>query len=241
MTTEQKPASPPEPHSENHEMSGLALSPSPRKKVIAAFFAFFAMVLFAAGLGLIKKTELDSKARTNKAYQAPPIAVTSMVVQSQTWHPVLEATGSLGAAQGVMLSADLPGVVYKTPLGPGGTMVKAGDLLVQLDTRQEEAQLRSAEAKCALAKSTLDRTMSLSDKSVVAKATLDDARAQYDASLGAVDEIKVMIRRKTLYAPFDGMLGICLINEGQYLQSGAPIVPLNLLDVLSVNFSLPQQ
>ena len=55
-----------------------------------------------------------------------------------------------------------------------------------------------------------------------------------------IDEIKIMIRRKTLYAPFDGMLGICLINEGQYLQSGAPIVPLNLLDVLSVSFALPQ-
>jgi membrane fusion protein (multidrug efflux system) len=204
-------------------------------------FALFVMILFGATLGLIKKRQLTSTAKANSAYQAPTVAVTAMIVQPQTWHPTLEAVGSLGAAQGVMLSADSPGVVSKAVLGPGGTMVKAGELLVQLDTRQEEAQLHSAEAKLALAKSTLDRTINLSEKNVVAKVTLDDARAQYDAALGAVDEIKIMIRRKTLYAPFDGMLGICLINEGQYLQSGAPIVPLNLLDVLSVSFSLPQQ
>ncbi|KAB2642373.1 MAG: efflux RND transporter periplasmic adaptor subunit [Verrucomicrobia bacterium] len=223
------------------ESKSLALSPSPRKKVTITFFVIFAMVLFMASMGLLKKTQLAGMARASHAYKTPPVAVTSMAVEAQIWYPVLQAVGSLSAAQGVMLSADLPGIVYKTPLGPGGTMVHKGDLLVQLDTRQEEAQLRSAEAKCVLAKSTFDRTMNLSEKSVVAKATLDDARAQYDSALGALEEIKVMIRRKTLYAPFDGMLGIGLINEGQYLQSGAPIVPLNLLDVLSVNFSLPQQ
>ncbi|MCF7729535.1 MAG: efflux RND transporter periplasmic adaptor subunit [Chthoniobacterales bacterium] len=217
------------------------LTPSPKKKATITFFMIFAMVLFVAGMGLIKKTQFAAMTRAIHAYKTPPVAVTSMAVETQIWYPVLQAVGSLSAAQGVMLSADLPGIVYKTPLGPGGTMVRKGDLLVQLDTRQEEAQLRSAEAKCVLARSTYDRTMNLSEKSVVAKATLDDARAQYDSALGAVEEIKVMIRRKTLYAPFDGMLGICVINEGQYLQSGAPIVPLNLLDVLSVNFSLPQQ
>lgn len=223
------------------ESKSLALSPSPKRKAAVVFFVLFAMLLFLAGLGLIKKAQLDAQSKATHIYQAPPIAVTSLTVEAQTWNPLLEAVGSLGAAQGVMLSADLPGVVYRTPLGQGGSMVAKGDLLVQLDTRQEEAQLRSAEAKFALAKSILDRTISLSEKSVVAKATLDDARAQYDAALGAVEEIKVMIGRKTLYAPFNGMLGICLINEGQYLQSGAPIVPLNLLDVLNVNFSLPQQ
>lgn len=223
------------------ESKSLALTPSPKKKATITFFMIFAMVLFVAGMGLIKKTQFAAMTRAIHAYKTPPVAVTSMAVETQIWYPVLQAVGSLSAAQGVMLSADLPGIVYKTPLGPGGTMVRKGDLLVQLDTRQEEAQLRSAEAKCVLARSTYDRTMNLSEKSVVAKATLDDARAQYDSALGAVEEIKVMIRRKTLYAPFDGMLGICVINEGQYLQSGAPIVPLNLLDVLSVNFSLPQQ
>lgn len=223
------------------ESKSLVLTPSPKKKATITFFMIFAMVLFVAGMGLIKKTQFAAMTRAIHAYKTPPVAVTSMAVETQIWYPVLQAVGSLSAAQGVMLSADLPGIVYKTPLGPGGTMVRKGDLLVQLDTRQEEAQLRSAEAKCVLARSTYDRTMNLSEKSVVAKATLDDARAQYDSALGAVEEIKVMIRRKTLYAPFDGMLGICVINEGQYLQSGAPIVPLNLLDVLSVNFSLPQQ
>lgn len=214
--------------------------PSRLKKVVVIFLSSLAMILFIAGLAWAKKGQLDTAKKIQQSFQMPPVAVTSITAQAETWEPVLEAVGSLGAAQGVMLSADLPGVVYKTPLGSGGTMVKEGDLLVQLDTRQEEAQLRSSEAKLALAKSNLERTINLSAKNVVAQATLDDAKAQYDAAAAAVDEIKIIIRRKTLYAPFDGMLGLCQINEGQYLQSGAPIVPLNLLDVLSVSFALPQ-
>ena len=216
------------------------LSPSRTKKITAVLLASVIMILFVGGLGLIKKSQITAAIKAGKSFQMPPVAVTSMVVKAQPWEPVLEATGSLSAAQGVMLSADMSGVVYKTPLGSGGTMVKAGDLLVQLDTRQEEAKLRSAQAKLALAKISLERTIDLSKKSVLAQSSLDDAQATYDEAVAAVDEIKIIIKRKTLYAPFDGMLGLCLINEGQYLQSGAPIVPLNLLDVLSVSFALPQ-
>jgi len=216
-------------------------TPSSTKKSMAIVLALIAMVLFIILLGFIKQSQLSHTAQMNKSFKAPPVAVTSMLVQEQTWEPVLQAVGSLSAAQGVMLSADSPGVVFKAPLGSAGTMVKEGDLLVQLDTRQEETQLRSAEAKLALERSNLDRTITLSNKDVVARSVLDDAQAQYDAALAAVDEIKIIIKRKTLYAPFDGMLGLCQINEGQYLQSGAPIVPLNLLDVISVSFALPQQ
>ncbi len=215
--------------------------PSPGKKALSIFLALLTMGLFITGLGLWKKVQIDSAIKAHNAFRMPPVAVTSTIVESQVWQASLEAVGSLGAAQGVMLCADLPGVVYKMPLGAGGTMVKMGDLLVQLDTRQEEAQLRSAEAKLALAKSNLERTVNLSQKNVVPKATLDDAQAQYDGALAAVDEIKIIIKRKTLYAPFDGMLGISPLNEGQYLPTGAPMVPLNLLDVLSVSFALPQK
>lgn len=223
------------------ESASIHSSPSSGRKLASVFLALLTMSCLIAGLSFWKKREIDTATKAFKNAQRPPIAVTSTTVELQTWQSSLEAVGSLNAAQGVMLCADLPGVVYKMPLGPGGTMVKAGTLLVQLDTRQEEAQLHVAEAKLALAKSTLERTINLSQKSVVAKATLDDAQAQYDAALGAVDEIKAIIRRKTLYAPFDGMLGISPLNEGQYLQSGAPIVPLNLLDVLSISFALPQK
>lgn len=215
--------------------------PSPGKKIISVFLALLTMTLFIAAIGLWKKKQTDDSTKAFATARRPSVAVTSMIVEAQTWQSCLEAVGSLAAAQGVMLCADLPGVVYKMPLGPGGTMVKAGTLLLQLDTRQEEAQLHTAEAKLALAKNTLERTINLSQKSVVAKATLDEAQAQYDAAVGAVDEIKAIIKRKTLYAPFDGMLGISPLNEGQYLQSGTPIVPLNLLDVLSISFALPQK
>ena len=127
------------------------------------------MLFFAVLLGLIKVAQIKIAMKAQQSFKMPSIAVTSTRVQAQKWQPVLQAVGSLGAAQGVMLSADLPGVVDQTPLGTGGTMVKTGDLLVKLDTRQEEAQLRSSEAKLTLAKMNLERTLNLSKKNIVAK------------------------------------------------------------------------
>lgn len=212
---------------------------SQRRKIIMAFIGALVMVLFIAGIGFVKKQQIASGMKANKAMPLSTETVTSLVIQPQSWESILQAVGSLSAAQGVMLSADSPGVVVKTPLA-SGTMVKKGDLLVQLDTRQEEAQLRSAEAKLTLAKTSLQRATELTSKNVIAKSTFDDAQAQYQAALAAVDETQATISRKTLRAPFDGMLGLCEINEGQYLNSGTPIVPLDLLDVISVSFFLPQ-
>ncbi|MFI0348029.1 MAG: efflux RND transporter periplasmic adaptor subunit [Chthoniobacterales bacterium] len=211
-----------------------------RNKIIAVFLALLIMGAFVVALGLFKKNQITSAIKQHQAFQMPADAVTSIVVKPQPWEDALEAVGSLSAAQGVMLSADLPGIVMKTPL-QSGAMVKKGDLLVQLDTRQEEAQLHIAQSKLVLAQIKIERATDLASKNVIAKSALDDVRAEYDGAVAAVDEIKAIIARKTVTAPFDGMLGLCQINEGQYLKSGDPIVPLNLLDVIHVNFSLPQQ
>lgn len=210
-----------------------------RQKIMVAIIVALVMVFIIVGVGVIKMYQIASLIKVYKAMPVPAETVTSLVVQPQSWESTLQAVGSLSAAQGVMLSADSPGVVSKIFL-TSGTMVKKGDLLVQLETQQEEAQLCSAEAKLSLAKINLQRTNELSAKNVIAKSAFDDAEAQYKGTLAAVNEIKATINKKTLRAPFDGMLGICQVNEGQYLNSGTPIVPLNLLDVINVNFSLPQ-
>ena len=84
-------------------------------------------------------------------FAPPPAAVTTLIVQPQTWQPVLSAVGSLKAVQGVTVSTDLAGIVSQIAF-ESGTPVKKGALLVKLDTAQEEAQLRSAEAKLTLAR-----------------------------------------------------------------------------------------
>jgi membrane fusion protein (multidrug efflux system) len=121
-----------------------------------------------------------------------------------------------------------------------GKAVKKGEPLVKLDTQQEEAQLQSNEAKLELAKLDLQRKRDLIEKKAISPSDLDSAQSQFRQMQAAVAESKAVIARKQIVAPFDGYLGIRMINVGQYLNPGAAMVPLQSLDPIYVEFSLPQ-
>jgi membrane fusion protein (multidrug efflux system) len=122
-----------------------------------------------------------------------------------------------------------------------GTKVKAGDLLLQQDISSEKAQLRAAEATLALTKLDLERSSKLLATKAVAKAKYDSDFAQYKQAVAQIDGIRATIRKKTIRAPFDGSLGIRLVNLGQVLNEGEPIVSLQTINPIFVNFFLPQQ
>lgn len=174
------------------------------------------------------------------AVPPPPPAVTSMVVSGQTWQPVLNSVGSLKAINGVQISTDLAGIVSEISF-ESGKPVKKGELLIKLDSKQEEAQLRSAEARRDLAKVNLARKQDLLEKKATSQAEYDAAAAEARQAEAAMEEVRAVIDRKTIRAPFDGLLGIRQINLGQYLNAGAPVVPLESCDPIYVEFNLPQQ
>jgi membrane fusion protein (multidrug efflux system) len=170
----------------------------------------------------------------------PPQAVSTSVVQPQDWPVALKAIGSLEAVNGVVLSADLPGVVGRINFESGAS-AKTGDVLVQVSVEQEEALLKSAEAKRDLAAVTLSRQKELWAKQSAAKADYDTAEANYRDMVATVANAQATITRKTIKAPFDGVLGIRKVQLGQYVNSGDQVVSLQSLDPIRVNFSLPQQ
>ncbi len=173
-------------------------------------------------------------------WSPPPIAVTSLVVREEAWQPTLNAVGTVQSVNGVTVSTDLPGIVEKITF-ESGRHIKQGDPLLKLDTKQEEAQLKSAEARRQLARSNLDRQKGLLQKRVSAQSDYDTSEAEDKEAEAAVAEIKATIERKLIRAPFTGVLGIRQVNLGQYMKSGDPVVPLQSLDPIYVNFSLPQQ
>lgn len=175
-----------------------------------------------------------------KSFAPPPDAVTTIVVHKTDWHDKLKAVSSLNAVNGVTLSADLPGVVDKIHF-ESGKPVKAGEVLVELQTAQEKAQLQAAQAKRDFAYLTLNRAKTLLQKQTNSQAEFDTAQANFNEADADVALAQASISRKTIRAPFDGQLGIRKINLGQYLNPGEPIVSLESLDPLYVNFSLPQQ
>ena len=173
-------------------------------------------------------------------WQAPPEAVSTVVAKEEEWSTTLSAIGTVAAVQGVTVSADLPGVVEEIDFDSGRSVNK-GDILVRLDTKQERAQLAAAEAQRDLAKLELDRSKDLLAKQIVPQSTYDNAVAQYKSAEARMGEINATIARKTIRAPFSGVLGIREVNLGQYLAGGAAIASLQSLRPAFVNFTVPQQ
>jgi membrane fusion protein (multidrug efflux system) len=139
-----------------------------------------------------------------------------------------------------MVSADLSGVVDRIAF-ESGKSVRDGEVLVQLDTRQERAQLAAIEAQRDLARLNFDRMQGLLKDSVVSRAEYDSASAEHKQMEARVGEIRAAIERKTIRAPFAGVLGIRQANLGQYLSSGDGVVELQSLNPIYVNFGVPQQ
>jgi membrane fusion protein, multidrug efflux system len=170
----------------------------------------------------------------------PPTTVTSAPVKEEDWAPMLSAVGSISAVEGAVVSSELGGVVQQVAFENGGT-AKKGDLLVQLDASAEEAQLHSAEADLELAKADLERSRGLAASKVISKAEFDAAEAKYKQKAATVDQMRSMIAKKTVRAPFEGQLGIRQVNVGQMINAGQQVVALTALDQVFVDFALPQQ
>jgi membrane fusion protein, multidrug efflux system len=170
----------------------------------------------------------------------PPTTVSSATVKEEDWAPALSAVGSISAVQGAVVSAELGGVVSQVAFENGG-VAKKGDLLVQLDASAEEAQLKSAEADLELARADLQRSRDLVSRKVISKAEMDASESKFKQKEGSVEQMRSMIAKKTVRAPFDGQLGIRQVNVGQMINAGQQVVPLTSLDPVFADFALPQQ
>ncbi len=193
-----------------------------------------------AVLGFVKFQQFQAAASQAAGFQPPPEAVTTIVAQPEEWPDTLAVIGTTAAVQGVTVSADLPGLVAAISF-ESGRAVRQGDVLVELDTREEQAQLTAAEAQRELARLNFERMQALVVDGAIARADYDRAAAEQKSSDARVGEIRAVIARKTIRAPFSGVLGIRQVNLGQYLSGGNPVVPLQSLHPIYVNFGVPQQ
>ncbi len=216
------------------EMKKLSVK-STRKKVWIAIGGVVALgLLLTAVKGLQIFTMISAK---------PPMpveAVTSAPVKEEDWAPVLSSVGSVSAVQGAIVSAELGGTISEITFQNGG-VAKKGDVLMKLDASSEEAQMRTAEADLELARKDLERTRDLAVRKVVSKAEFDSAESKFKQKEGSVDQMRSMITKKEVRAPFDGQLGIRQVNVGQMINAGQQVVPLQALEPMYVDFAIPQQ
>jgi membrane fusion protein, multidrug efflux system len=202
------------------------------------FLMLAVAIVVIAALGYFKTRQIQAAVQAH-AFQPPPEAITTIVAQQETWPTTLSVVGTMEAVHGVTVSADLPGTVDKINFDSGKS-VQQGEVLVQLDTRQERAQLAATEAQRDLAKINYARYDELQKQGVISKQDYDKAMADQKQTEANVGEIRATIERKTIRAPFSGVLGIRQANLGQYLAAGAAIVPLQSVNPIYVDFSVPQ-
>ena len=228
-----------------HDARHATLTPRPRSGW-ATFWrlvlVLFLIVLVLAGLGYAKFRQIQGMMAlaASGAFTPPPVAVTTSVIETAQWQPLLPAIGSLEAVQGTTVSADQAGIV-KEILFESGKTVKAGDILVRLVIDQEQAMVDSALANRDLMVYTLRRAQDLRAKNTNSQSDLDTAEANERQAEATVANTKAAVERKTIRAPFTGVLGIRKVSLGQYLHEGDPVVPLQALDPIYVDFTLPQQ
>lgn len=170
----------------------------------------------------------------------PPVTVSTTIAPVTVWQRQFHAVGTLVAVQGVTVSNQIEGAVARIAF-ESGRHVKAGDLLIQQDTSTDEAQLRGLLAQEDLARITLARARELRASSTNSQSDLDSAEAQDRQAVANVENVRALIAKKTIRAPFGGLLGLRQVNLGQFLPAGGAIVELQALDPIYVDFTLPQQ
>lgn len=208
-----------------------------KRKILTAVIVVLAVVLGLAG---VKAWQIHTLIAAGQAFAPPPETISAAVAHEEKWQDTLTAVGSINAAQGVTVSPEIAGTVSEIAFESGAVAAR-GDLLVRLDTSSEEAQLRAVEAQVELARLNAERTRQLRANNTVSQSELDAVEATLKQEQGDADVIRATIEKKTIRAPFAGQLGIRLVNLGELLDVGKPIVSLQALSPVFADFSLPQQ
>ncbi|MBE1424417.1 membrane fusion protein (multidrug efflux system) [Desulfomicrobium macestii] len=207
------------------------------KKILIAIL----LVAVVAGVLVgIKAMQIRAMIAQGESFSMPPAVVSTVNSTSASWDTVFTAVGSVTAVQGVTMTAETPGKVVRIDF-ESGDRVEAGDVLVQLDISEEAARLRALEATENLARLNLRRIESLVAQRSTAKSEYDAALAEHRQILAQMDALRAVIAKKTIRAPFQGVLGIREVNLGQNLGDSDVIVSLQRLDRVHVEFALPQQ
>ena len=219
------------------------LAPVVHRSSVRYLVAILGVVLLIGGLATVKYKQIASLISFGKEMQKagpPPETVGVAVAQSQVWEGTLTTIGSIAPVRGVALSNDAPGVVQQI-FFESGDVVRQGQVLLQLDSSVERAQLASTASRRELASINAGRTRALVSSGALAPSQLDNDDYALKTSTKDVTALQAQIDRKVVRAPFAGRLGIRAVNLGQYLNPGTQITVLEDIDSVYVDFTLPQQ
>lgn len=151
----------------------------------------------------------------------------------------IRSIGTLQSDESVKVASEVAGRIEAINFKEG-QHVQAGDVLIQLDPALVKASLEETEARLELAKANYDRAQRLQQSGSGTARALDEARAELNTASALIDSQKVQIAKHSIGAPFDGMVGLRSISIGAYIPVGTALVNLEKIDVLKVDFKVPE-
>lgn len=212
--------------------------PSSAKKFGFGLILILVALVFAGVVGFNMFVS-HKKAEFAKNMPEKENLVTVAKVEAKEWTPAIEAVGYIRPNQGAMLSSQMSGTVSRI-LVKSGALVKKGQLLVELDSSVEMASLRAMEAQLPNVQANYERFRQLVKSNSASKAEFDNAQSAYNQLVANIESAKAGLKRRQIYAPFDGEAGIVKINVGQYINIGTEIVRVEDRSQMKVSFTLPQ-
>ena len=204
---------------------------------LAVVVVFVAIV---AGLGAFKVWQISEAIAFAESFPEPSETVAVVPARTTEWQRFDTAIGEVLPTRSVELKTEYGGTIVDVGFAPGAR-VTAGQVLLRLDIREEQASRAAAEAAADLARLTLERNQSLQSTNAVSKQATDTARAERDAALAEARRLDVIIDKKTLRAPFDARTSLHEWQPGQYVTAGTTVTWLvGAGDDVWVDFWLPQ-
>ena len=170
----------------------------------------------------------------------PPVTVSTTIATTETWSPNINSVGTLRASQGVNVTAQEVGMITELRF-ESGALVAAGDVLARQYVDDERAQLAALEADVRLAELNLERAQDLLKKDLSSQFEYDTRKTDRDRAVAQARSVRLVIDKKTIRAPFTGRIGIREVDLGEYIEPGDPIVRLEALDRILVDFPVPQR
>ncbi len=210
------------------------------KKLLLGLAGVVIVAIIVGGIVGIKLNQFDAMQTAGAQMVMPPTPVNAYTVERVQWQPRISMVGSVKPVQGTVINTEIEGTVREIKF-VGGTEVKAGDVLVQFDDQIERAELHEAEVALDWARLTLTRSKELNKTRNISQSELDNAENEVKRTQARLEYFRALIAKKTLRAPFDGSLGIRQISVGEFLNKGTPVVSLQALDPVYVEFSLSQR
>ena len=210
--------------------------------VIVLLRLILALVAIGAVVGAVALVKYNQNQQRAAAMAGgpPPAVVTATHVAQNSWVQRIEAVGDLSAIQDVAVASEVPGKVVEISF-VSGAPVGAGDVLVRLDADEDQAQLQALQAELRLAQLEYQRVHKLRGSAAFSQSQLDRTQSEMASLSAQVQRQQVLVARKVIRAPFDGVLGIRQVSQGTIVAPGDAIVRLQSISPIYVDFTVPER